>query len=409
MHDYARALERLLASPTTPKLGLERMRELLCRLGDPHRQIARVLHVAGTKGKGSTCAFVDAILREAGLRVGLTTSPHLCTARERIVIDGEMVSPQHFAALEEQVAFVAAELEASFFERMIAMAWLAFAHARVDVVVLEVGLGGRLDATNVCAPSACAVTRLGLDHMEHLGPALADIAREKAGIFKRGVPAVSVPQEPEAHAVLVDMAARVGAPLAFIDSDAALRPSLAGAHQQENASAALALIRAAGLMVDVDVSARGLALARWPGRYETLAHAPLLIVDGAHNALAARALAATIAGDERVRRPVCLVVGMTQGRDAQAFAEELAGIGVARSFMVAPRSPRAHEAAALVQAMAASLADREACASVAEAVQAARTAAGASGTVIVCGSLYLVGEVRHQILGGPLDPSTPLY
>lgn len=406
---YARALDRLLAAPTTPKLGLERMRELLRRLDDPQRRV-RVLHVAGTKGKGSTCAFVDAILREAGLRVGLTTSPHLCTARERIIIDGEIISEEGFAALEGEVAAAAHDLPASFFERMIAMAWLAFARAAVDVAVVEVGLGGRLDATNVCQPIACAVTRLGLDHTEHLGPTLVDIAREKAGIFKAGVPAVSSGQEPEARAVLVELAARAGAPLSFVAPDIALLPSLRGEHQRENASVAVALIGAAGLNIDQDTCARGLAAARWPGRYETLAVAPLLIVDGAHNATAARALAATVVGDGRVHGPVFLIVGMTQGRDARAFAGELAALRPAGTWTVAPRSPRAREPFALANEMAPALGRVEGAASVAAALDAARAAAASQGgAIVVCGSLYLVGEVRHRLLGGPMDASAPSF
>jgi dihydrofolate synthase/folylpolyglutamate synthase len=411
---YGRALERLLASPTTPKLGLERMRELLARLGDPHTAMP-VLHVAGTKGKGSTCAFIDAILREAGFSTGLTTSPHLCTARERIVVDAAMITEERFAALESEVARAARGLDASYFERVIAMAWLEFAERACDVAVVEVGLGGRLDATNVCTPIACAVTTLGIDHTEHLGTTLADIAREKAGILKGGVPAVSPAQPREARAILIEVAARAGAPLAFIDVDFALVPSLLGGHQKENASVAVALVRASGLRVDEDCIARGLSNARWPGRYETLQTDPLVIVDGAHNATAGLALAATVQQDPRVRGPLFLVVGMTQGRDAHAFAAALAVLAPARTWAVAPRSARARPPDVLAHEIAPALGLvtpvlQAGSAGVGGAIDAARAAALAfGGAVLVCGSLYLVGEVRHRLLGGPMDPSAPLF
>lgn len=392
------------------------MRELLARLDDPHLGV-KTLHVAGTKGKGSTCALAESVLRAAGMRTGLTTSPHLCTARERIVVDGAMIDERAFASLEERVREHADALAASFFERIVAMAWLAFADARVDVAVVEVGLGGRLDATNVCAPSACAITRLGLDHTEHLGPTLKDIAREKAGILKRAVPAVSSPQSAEGRAVLVEAARRVGAPLRFVDTDDTLAPSLAGAHQRENASVALALLDASGLGARIDVAtrARGLAAARWPGRYETVGSEPLVVVDGAHNETAAHALSETVQSDARIAAGcIALIIGMTQGRDARAFAEALRPLAPSRTWVVAPRSPRARDPVALADEVRPALDPAgegrvEMAPSVAAALAAAREHAGHGGAVIVCGSLYLVGEVRHALLGGPMDEGVPTF
>lgn len=403
MTPYEHALRTLLSSPTRPKLGLERMAALLARLGEPQRRF-RALHVAGTKGKGSTCAFAAAICRQAGLRTGLTTSPHLSTARERIIVDGELIDEAGFVVLAREVEEAAgADLEASFFEKMIAMAFVAFARARVDVAVVEVGLGGRLDATNLVVPSACAITRLGLDHTEHLGPRLEDIAREKAGIMKAGVPVVSAPQEERALAVLEDAAARVGAPLVVIEPDPALRPALRGAHQLENASVAAALVRAAGLGVGEETIREGVARAAWPGRYETLRDAPVLIVDGAHNATSAAVLRETAHADRRLGPGLTLVVGMTAGHDAVAFARELLPLRPRRVLAVASRSPRSQSAADVGRALARVFGAADEV-SLDEALRLA-----SRSPALVTGSLYLVGEVRERVRGGPADPAFPLF
>ncbi len=411
---YERALARLLSSPTRPKLGLERMRALLARLDNPERAL-RVIHVAGTKGKGSTCAFIEAIVRAHGLRTGLTTSPHLCTARERIAVDGTMIDEATFAALEARVRAGAdapvaratggagGALEVSFFEQMIAMAFLHFRDVGVDVAVVEVGLGGRLDATNVCAPAACALTRIGIDHVEHLGPTLAGIAREKAGILKPGVNAVSSPQEPEAAYELRERAREVSAPLRFVEVDDTLTPSLAGAHQQQNASVAVAAVHAAGLRVDDAVARRAVASTVWPGRYETLSTGPLLVVDGAHNETGAQALAAVAAADARRAGPLCLIVAMTMGKDPAAFGRALAPLAPARTFAVPAGSPRSMSPGELARALSRGLGVAEP-ATLEEAL--ART--GGRDT-LVCGSLYVVGQVRHRILGVPMDPAFPLF
>jgi dihydrofolate synthase / folylpolyglutamate synthase len=415
---YERALRGLLRSPTRPKLGLERMAALLARLGDPERR-APALHVAGTKGKGSTCAFAEAMCRAAGLRTGLTTSPHLSSARERIQLEGEPIGEAGFAALAEEVEEAAAalvrlaprdrraDLEASFFEKMIAMAFVAFARARVDVAIFEVGLGGRLDATNLCLPVACAVTRLGLDHTEHLGPTLGHIAREKAGIFKEGVPAVTAPQPPEAMAVLVEEAARRGVPLAVVRPDPTLRPALAGAHQHENASVAAALVRVLfarwGRSLDEEALARGAASVRWPGRYEALRDDPPLIIDGAHNETAGEALAATASSDPRLAPGFTLIVGMTAGHDPLSFARALAPLGPARVLAVPTRSPRSQSAADVGRAFARVFGHAESCA-LEEALARSR-----SEPTLLTGSLHLVGEARSLVLGVPTDPDFPLF
>lgn len=378
------------------------MAGLLARLGDPQRRV-RALHVAGTKGKGSTCAFAESLCRAAGLRTGMTTSPHLSSARERIVLGGEMISAEAFVALASEVEVAAAGLDASFFEKMVAMAFIAFAEARVDVAVVEVGLGGRLDATNLCVPRACAITRLGLDHTEHLGPTLRHIAREKAGILKAGVPAVTAPQDPDALDEVVGRAAAVAAPLEVIAPNPALLPSLAGAHQVENASLAVALVGAAGIPLGPPEVERGLAAARWPGRYERLRDSPALVVDGAHNDTAARALVETALADAAVADAPAVILGMTRGHDPEAFARALAPLRPRRVIAVASRSPRSLPADAVARGAARALGLAE------EATLPVALAAVAATPAIVTGSLYLVGEVRALLVGGPSDPAFPLF
>ena len=412
---YGQALERLLASPTLPRLGLARMRALCAALGDPQHAVP-VLHVAGTKGKGSTAAIAASILRCAGLRVGLTTSPHLLSARERMQRDGELVDELTFAALERHVHRAALSLDPaleapSFFERTVAMAFCWFAGfggaPPVDVAVVEVGLGGRLDATNVVQPRASAIARLGIDHVEFLGDTLAQIAREKAGIIKPGVPVVTIEQEPEAARVLVDAAAAVGAPLVVADGRAVLPVALSGNHQQENARLARALVRAGGFDVADDDVERGLLRVRWPARYETVAHAPLVIVDGAHNVDAARALFATLAADERVGARH-FVVGMSRGHDMAAFASTL--LQQAASIV----ATRAQQPRALPASDVARAAGRMGVVDVIDDVDDAVALACArarhdGGAVIVTGSLFVAGEARARFVAMPRDPSRPAW
>ncbi len=408
---YSRSLGRLLASPTRPKLGLERMRALLTLLGEPQARL-RAIHIAGTKGKGSTAALAESVARAHGLRTGLTTSPHLSCARERIALDGEPVSERAFVALEERVHRAALALDdaPSFFEQLVAMAFVAFAERPVDLAIVEVGLGGRLDATNTLAPVACGISRLGLDHTEHLGPTLEHIAREKAGIFKAGVPAVSVAQEPVAERVLRDVAHAVGAPLTFVDVDPLLRVGLAGRHQQENASLALALLERAGVPLRPEPVARGLLQVRWPARYERVGDDPIVILDGAHNETAAHALVEVALADPALaRRPLFLLLGMTGGHDPSGFAASLAPLRPHAVTAVACRSPRTHPAASVARACARVFGVCEE-ALLPGALQRTLAAARAQrGAVLVTGSLYLAGEVRHLLRGGASDPDLPLF
>ncbi len=412
---YLRALERLLSSPTLPKLGLLRMTELMRALGNP-QSFYPVLHIAGTKGKGSTAAMTASVLREAGARVGLTTSPHLLSVRERIVIDGDVIDEATFSVLEARVHRAARSLhpaldEPSFFERTVAMAFCAFADANVDVAVVEVGLGGRLDATNIVAPAGTAVTRLGLDHQEFLGDTLAAIAREKAGIFKPGVPALTVAQADEAMAELERVARDVGCELVVTAPDLALRPALFGAHQVENASLAVALARRAGIAIgmtiDDDAVGRGLARVRWPGRYEVVRADDKLVVilDGAHNAESAQALQRALDDDARIAgRPRQLVIGMSRGHDVKSFVDVVCA-GAASVIATRASQPRA-----LPPGEVAAAASRHSVVDVIDDVSAAvETAEARGGVVVVTGSLFVVGEARARYVDMPRDPARPAY
>ncbi len=415
--DYERALLRLLSVPSSPRLGLERMRALLSHLGDP--QLAfEALHVAGTNGKGSVVAFSDAMLGAAGKRRGRTTSPHLTSATERIVIGDEPISRARFVALEEQVARAARKLEdpPTFFERIIAMAFRAFAEDGVEVAVVEVGLGGRLDATNVLAPRACAIAPIGKDHQQFLGDTLAAIAREKAGILKRGVPAVTAPQDAEALAAIRAVASSVQAPLRTLQPDDLQHlehVSLGfgqGRATRQNAALACALVEEAGLVTDRAVQHRGLSRARWPGRYERVAVDPIVLVDGAHNAHAMRALASVIAEDPSLAGPVQVVIGMTRGHDAGPFARELLALAPASVQVVKARAPRSRPAAELAADLASSGLRVSVAAELGSGLERAlESARRGGGFVLVTGSLYLVGQVRGLFVEVSEDPVLPEF
>lgn len=387
---YDEALARLLAlSRFGVRPGLEAMRRLLARLGDPQRALP-VVHIGGTNGKGSTAAFVEAALRAAGRRTGLYTSPHLLRFGERIRLDGQELSPDALAGYLTRVFAVAGD--ETFFEIATAAALLAFAERKVEVAVLEVGLGGRLDATNVVErPLVTVITGVALDHTEVLGDTLVAIAREKAGIWKPGVAAVAACEDAAACAVLEERAAQLEAPLSLYGrdfDDRALPPlGLLGAHQRRNAALArraLQLLPPALRPAEALV-AEGFANVRWPGRLEWLA--PDVLVDGAHNGDGARALAAALpvlaAG-----RPVTLILGVVADKDARSMATVLAPCA-SRVIATAPPSPRALPAAAL----AALLPGCEVAPDLASALGRAR----GQGLCVVAGSLFLVAEARRLL------------
>jgi dihydrofolate synthase/folylpolyglutamate synthase len=414
------------------KLGQDRMLAALALLGDPHL-CAPVLHVAGTNGKGSTCAFAAAALQAAGLRVGLYTSPHLVHFCERIRVDGAPISEERAAALLGAIlrrvpwALAGGPGGArdgdglTFFELATLMGFLAFAEAGVSAMVVEVGLGGRLDATNVVRPLACAIAPLGLEHQEYLGETLAAIAAEKAGIIKAGAPVATAAQPPEAAAVLEEAAARAGAalwrpgrdydfggvpggPMRYQGPRWSLEAplALAGAHQRGNAALACALLEAAaglGLPVGPREAARGLSQARWPGRLQRVSERPLLLVDGAHNPHAAQALAASLP-ELLEGRPLQLVFGTLGDKDAEAMLRALLPL-CSGAHLCPPASPRAAAPEALA-GLVRKLAPRTPVAAhqgAAAALAAARAAAGPEGAVLCCGSLYLAGELLELVEG----------
>ena len=326
--------------------GLEAVLDLLERLGNPHRRLAAI-HVAGTNGKGSVCAMIESVLRASGFRTGLYTSPHLIDFSERFRLDGVPAGERTLdAALERTLAADAAARRdglrpATFFEISTAAAFLLFAESEADVVVLETGMGGRWDATNVVIPLLSVITRIDLDHAEWLGDSLAAVAAEKAGIVKPGRPVVSAPQAEEAAAELLE----TGAPIVWADEAASvakigepqrlrietpnrrlspIRLPLLGAFQRENAALAVAALELAGDLLDFEPAfERGLEAVRWPGRFELVGRDPPTILDGAHNPAAARALSNALK-EAFPRRSVAFVLGFLTDKAVEDFAREIA-------------------------------------------------------------------------------------
>jgi dihydrofolate synthase/folylpolyglutamate synthase len=409
--EYAALLARLFAARRAGVvLGLDRIDEVLARLGRPERRIGAVVHVGGTNGKGSTAAFVASALAAAGLRVGVYSSPHLATLRERVMLAGAMVSEAALVAAAEQVAAAGGD-QLTFFEQITAMALVAMEGAGLDASVLEVGLGGRLDATNAVAAPVAVVTGVALDHQDMLGPTIEAIAGEKAGIFKAGQHVViGASGEPAAVPLLRAAAVAAGAAAVTVVDDAAIAAvpaalGLAGAHQRANAAAALAALdalAAAGLVRIPDEARRaGLAAARHPGRLETVATDPRVVLDGAHNPHGAHALAAAIA--TMPERPRVLVLAVSADKDVAGLVDALAG-AVDAVVATRYRQPRSLEPAALAAVVAARGVAVEAAADVPAAIARARDLAGAGGVVVVAGSLFAVGEARVHLLGVPADP-----
>lgn len=411
-------------------LGLRRTAALLDRLGRPQERYG-IVHVAGSKGKGSTCAFIEAILRVAGYRTGLYTSPHLHSYRERIAVDGEPVSEADFAALTERALSEAAALERerpdlgtlTAFELTTAMALDYFAAAGCDLAVVEVGMGGLLDATNVVTPLVSVITALDLEHTQVLGKTLPEIARQKAGIIKPGRPVAVSPQEPEALAVIEQIAAERGSSLLIGGRDwhwegswrsfsvagpwgtlTGLRSGLIGAHQVENATTAIAavsLLPASGYPVHPNAIRDGIGQARWPGRFEVVEGAPRLVFDGAHTAGAARALAETLR-EEHVAG-VTLVLAVMRDKDPAAIMTPLLPFAT-RIIVTATQSPRAMAVDAVIAALTPLGLPVTSASDVAAALELARLAAGRSGTVLVAGSLTTVAEAREALGLAMPDP-----
>jgi dihydrofolate synthase / folylpolyglutamate synthase len=406
-------------------LHLERVTRLLDGLGNPHQRYP-VVHVAGTKGKGSVAAICASVLQAAGYRVGLYTSPHLNDFCERIQVQGELIPREAVVALVERMRpWVDTIPHLRTFELVTALACAYFAEQGVEAAVLEVGLGGRLDATNVVTPAVSVITSLSFDHTSLLGHTLAEIAFEKGGIIKPGVPVVVAPQPPEALAVLQRLAAERAAPLTQVGVDWLFRPTghsldgqqvevqragepaqpltlaLLGAHQAENgalAYAALNVLREQGWPIRPEAVAEGFRQVRWPGRFEILGREPLVVADGAHNQDSACRLMAAVR-DYFPGRVVTLVFGASRHKEAAGmFADLLGGAAktVARVILTEAISPRAWEAPELM-ALAKTVAPdcpMQVVTPAAHALEKALELTAPDEVILVCGSLFVVADVR---------------
>lgn len=418
----------------TSRLGLSRMVDLLERLGRPQDDL-RFVHVAGTNGKGSVCAYLASVLQAAGYKVGLFTSPFILCFEERIRVNGENIRAEELARAVQAVRPAVEAVEADTgdhpteFELMAAVAFEHFRAVGCDIVVLEVGLGGRLDATNVIdASEASVICRIGLDHTDLLGDTLGAIAGEKAGIVKPGCPVASWPQEREAMAIIEAVAAERGCELVVPDfsqlaveplAGAALRrfswqgqefeTRLLGSYQPFNAALALEtvrVLRGRGWDIPEEAEVAGIASARWPGRFEMVAASPLTIVDGGHNPQGAEALAASLADllGEEGRGSVDFALGVLADKDYPAMVRAVAPW--ARSFSVyAPTSPRALSADELAACVREVLGEEgraddvpvRVCAEAAEALRAARAAAGSQGVAVAFGTLYAIADLMAAL------------
>lgn len=399
--------------PKGISLGLEAPTALLAALGDPQKKVP-VLHIAGTNGKGSVAAFSASILKAAGLRVGLYTSPHLVDFRERIQINGELISQED---LEEGIRRLQSvtqgwERSPTFFELTTALAFDYFARQKCDVIVLETGLGGRLDATNLAADKvACAITSISIDHQEWLGSTLADIAREKAGIMRPGVPVVTSPQPAEVMEVLREEAMRMGAPLIIVDEPMTreMPLGLAGSHQRWNAAAALKLMEQGPWELSEKIKQQGLKTVSWPGRFQhcQLENGRKIILDGAHNPAAAEQLVATWK-EIFPEQKCCLVFGSLLDKEGEKMLRILETIA-SSIILVSVHSPRAVSSSEL-QKMAPSA---MAFSSLEEVLEKKNIFvdpippfySDLNPPILLTGSLFLVGEALALLQGKAYSPS----
>jgi len=431
--NYAAALDFLLSRTDyerwpgynyASRFDLRRTEDLLQRLGNPHLS-AKAVHIAGSKGKGSTSAMIAAGLQAAGYKTGLYTSPHLVTLRERIQVDGKPILKRE---LESVVSGMRPHVEAvdregtygelSTFELLTAAAFVYFQQSKVDFQVLETGLGGRLDATNVVTPEVCVITSISLDHTEVLGDTIAKIAAEKAGIIKPGRPVVSSPQPEEAAEVIRETCKKKGARLISVGSEVIWRKldsdlsgqslevqglkgsyritiPLLGAHQLQNAAAAVATLEVLGLPRK-SIEA-GLAKTNWPGRLQILRRRPLLVVDGAHNRDSASKLKEALKEYFHFDHLI-LIIGTSADKDVSGIVEELAP--VADSVIVTrSRHPRATKPEVLVGEFARVGVKAEVAEDITRAVAKALKRAGRKDLICATGSLFLVGEMIEYVKG----------
>lgn len=425
--NYERPQSRALKSSD---FKLDRMRQLLDRLGNPQEKIPAV-HIAGTKGKGSTAVMVSEILHAADYTVGLFTSPHLAQFEERMRVDGNMPSPDEVVDLMNNVADIVAAMDAecgeepvTFFEVTTAMAWLFFTLKAADIAVLEVGLGGRLDSTNVCRPEVCLITNISRDHMAILGDTLEQIAREKAGIIKPGVPVISGVTTSGPREVIADVAAEHAVELwqrdrelfatyepsegslelaGVVDVDTPMREwkqipvTLPGAHQGNNAALAVATIdrlNQRGWSISEAAVNAGMQRVRWPARIEILQRQPWVILDAAHNEASCKALLETLNARFPGRRKV-VVFAVSKDKDVGNLLQQLvpaADLLVFTQYLTNPRATPVAELAASAQAIKSG--DYRTAASPEAAWQMAEQAAGPEDIICITGSFFLAAEIR---------------
>ncbi len=426
MANYER-MSRVGYNPTN--FNLARMNRLLASLGNPHRKL-RCVHIAGTKGKGSTATMLASMLANCGKTIGLYTSPHLNDVRERIQINGEMIPATDMTRLMGRIAPAVKRLakdEPTYFEILTALGFVYFFEQDVDLAVIEAGLGGRLDSTNVVRPEVCAITSISYDHVQQLGHTLAKIAEEKAGIFKPGVPAVSAPQPRDVRQVLERVAAKVKAPLRFAGTDMEFsfrfessRPigphtrvsltaggsrfehlavPLLGDHQAVNCGLALsvmAILKERGLQIDDQRAIEGLAKAHLPGRMELIHEDPRILVDGAHNAASVEALMRAI-GQNIPYDSMVVIFGCRSDKDIAGMLRhiQLGADKVIFTDGCAPRSADPDELAAEYTERCGKMA--QVAPRLEDALDIAERAVTREDVICIAGSFYLVGRARRVV------------
>lgn len=415
------------------KLGMSNTIALMEALGNPQKRFPSV-HVAGTNGKGSTCAFLSSILSAAGYRVGLYTSPHLVSFTERIRINGSPIAESKVVELGRRVREAyrilaspsGSTLNPTFFEVTTAIAFSYFAEEAIDVAVVEVGMGGRLDATNVITPLVSVITNIDLEHMEFLGNTLELIAAEKAGIIKPGVPVVSGVRQPEVVHLIKTVSDAAGAPLSLLARDfkpgnirsgkiqnfdyqgrgaswAGLMIQLVGKYQVDNACLALAAVewlQETGMPVNEAAVRRGLEEARWEGRLERVSKNPDIYLDGAHNPASAKMLAAALKDLRLDYRQLVLIIGILGDKDVRGIISELLPLAD-RVIVTKPDYSRALDVALLAKEVRSLHSTVDSAQSLGQAIEKAKAAAGKDDLIVITGSLYVVGDARASIIQGP--------
>ena len=412
------------------KLGLDSIAALCRELGEPQLRY-KVVHIAGTNGKGSTAAMVEAIALAAGHRIGLYTSPHLVSITERIRVDGQEIAPEDFARLANRVRTACEKLVdnktlpalPTYFEQVTAIGYLYFAEQVIDLAILEVGLGGRLDATNICAPTVCAITPVSLDHQEYLGHQLVQIAAEKAGIIKANIPVVVAPQPEEATQAIAARAAELSAPLIFVAApenklftdeaatgmfhfkyytaltDYSVQLNLRGEHQTINARTAIHIaeqLRQQGLCLPKSAIEAGLEHVNWVGRLEIIeVEGRQVLLDGAHNLAGAKTLEEFLR-DYEANIPITMIFGAMSDKAIAGMAEMLFPFA---TIIIASHINNPWSASPIVISDAATQLNIPSiqAESVAEALREALQRTPSHGLICVCGSLYLIGEIKQII------------